>query len=390
MSMAAIALRPQECAASCGKILCLDQYGSIGGGQRSLLDLLPAFSQSGWDVRAAITGFGALHDNLRRNGYRTYSLPGRTYSSMRKRPLEILNYAAELPGIAAAVRMIVNTEGIDLLYVNGPRLLPPAAWVAQKTHIPLVFHCHNRLFQESAIILAGESLRLANARVIASCHYAAAPIKDYVWPERLKIVYNGVRQIAVNRRREPSDTWRIGVIGRVEKEKGQLEFVRAAKLVTEKLPGCRFYVIGSPLFSTSDYYRRVRATAGNAPVDFIEWQNDLSAIYSQLDLAVIPSNDFEATTRVILEAFSAGLPVIAFPSGGIPEVLEDEQTGFLTKEPTSEALADRILAIARMNPACLDCVVKRAKTEWAHRFTLEAYRDSVTDVLMQASHASGY
>ena len=37
----------------------------------------------------------------------------------------------------------------------------------------------------------------------------------------------------------------------------------------------------------------------------------------------------EATTRVILEAYSAGVPVVAFPAGGIPEVVENEQTGFL-------------------------------------------------------------
>ena len=45
-----------------------------------------------------------------------------------------------------------------------------------------------------------------------------------------------------------------------------------------------------------------------------------------LDLLLVPSTGPEATTRVILEAYAAGVPVIAFPSGGIPEVagtLED-------------------------------------------------------------------
>ena len=46
--------------------------------------------------------------------------------------------------------------------------------------------------------------------------------------------------------------------------------------------------------------------------------------------------------RVVLEAFSAGVPVIAFPAGGIPEAVIDGETGFLTREFTAEALAARI------------------------------------------------
>ena len=373
-----------------GNILCLDQYGSIGGGQRSLLDLIPAFRRSGWNVRAAITGTGALNETLCRNGCRTYSLDARTYSSTKKGPLEILKFARELPAITTTLQKLVESEKIDLLYVNGPRLVPPAAWISWKAKIPLVFHCHNRLFQESAIILLGESLRLANAWVIASCKYAAEPIKDYIWPARLNIFYNGVRQIERMQPRKRSEVWRIGVIGRVEKEKGQLEFVQAAKLVMEKFADCRFYVIGSAVFSGSEYYQRVKSAARHTSVEFIEWQNDLSAIYSNLDLVIVSSNALEATTRVILEAFSAGIPVVAFPCGGIPEVLEDERTGFLACEPTSKALASRILDVLRLNPAYLEAIVKHARREWAERFSLDAYRDHVSKLLTQASNAYRY
>jgi len=41
---------------------------------------------------------------------------------------------------------------------------------------------------------------------------------------------------------------------------------------------------------------------------------------ARLDLLLVPSTGPEATTRVIPEAYVAGVPVIAFPSGGIPEV----------------------------------------------------------------------
>jgi glycosyltransferase involved in cell wall biosynthesis len=92
---------------------------------------------------------------------------------------------------------------------------------------------------------------------------------------------------------------------------------------------------------------------------------------------------------VILEAFSAGIPVIAFPCGGIPEVLDDQRTGFLTSEPTSEALASAISTVLRVNPAYLKHIVEQARDEWARRFTLESYQEHVTQLLIDASDAHG-
>jgi glycosyltransferase involved in cell wall biosynthesis len=173
-------------------------------------------------------------------------------------------------------------------------------------------------------------------------------------------------------------------VGRIEPEKGQMEFVDAVKSISPYLPDCRFSVIGAPMFSGDDYYRAIVASSRGLPIDFIPWQEDVSQIYSELDLLVVPSGALEATTRVILEAFSAGVPVVAFPVGGIPEVVQDGHTGFLARGVTSEALAERILGVVQMNRSCLRCVATRAREEWRRRFTLAQYRDRVCDVLARA------
>jgi glycosyltransferase involved in cell wall biosynthesis len=251
-----------------------------------------------------------------------------------------------------------------------------------------VFHCHNRLLQPSAIALTGQALELASAHVIACCQNAAEPLREYVAPNRLHILYNGVADMAAGGLRFPDRIRKIGVVGRIEVEKGQLEFVRAARLVFEKAPECYFTVIGSPMFSGFEYYRKVVASSHGLPIDFIDWGSDMRKLYSDLDLLVVPSGAPEATTRVILEAYSAGIPVVAFPVGGIPEILEDGQTGFLAEDVTAEALANRILSIVRMNRRSVRAVVKRARKEWNRRFTLQAYRESVCGVLAQAMQPS--
>ncbi len=124
------------------------------------------------------------------------------------------------------------------------------------------------------------------------------------------------------------------------------------------------------------------------PVDFIGWQEDLRAVYADLDLLVVPSSCLESTTRVILEAYSAGVPVVAFPSGGIPEIVKDNETGFLTVEPTAGALVSRIHALLEMENTELMKIIHRAREVWAQRYTLEIYREGVCDVLEHAASLS--
>ena len=127
---------------------------------------------------------------------------------------------------------------------------------------------------------------------------------------------------------------RIGIIGRIAPEKGQMEFVNAVALLKDRIPQARFVICGAPLFgSGSDYFDAVRRQARGLPVEFIGWQPDVSHVLNDLDLLVVPSHQ-EGMGRIVLEAFSAGVPVVAFPAGGIPEAVIDGVTGFLTRQFT--------------------------------------------------------
>jgi glycosyltransferase involved in cell wall biosynthesis len=246
----------------------------------------------------------------------------------------------------------------------------------------MLFHCHSRLHQKSAAMLAGNGLRIANSHMIACCDYAAGPLMPYVDQDRACIVYNGVRPMNGGCTSKRSTRIRkIGVIGRIEVEKGQLQFVRAAKKIMTAFPDCQFKVVGSALFSDDTYLQQVKMASTDVPIEFVGWQQDPSKTFEELDLLVVPSSRAEATTRVILEAYSAGLPVVAFPSGGIPEVLKDGETGFLAADQTDEALARRIICIVQMEHSKVAAVVNRAKKEWRTKFSLDVYRQQICTML---------
>src|ERR1700719_3687804 len=113
-------------------ILFLDQFSNVGGGQRSLLELLPMVAQRGWKGRVAVPSEGAYSRQLRARGFPVELIPCGAYTSGRKKVSDIARYTWETPQITRKIQEIVTANHITLLYVNGPRLLPAAALVARR------------------------------------------------------------------------------------------------------------------------------------------------------------------------------------------------------------------------------------------------------------------
>jgi glycosyltransferase involved in cell wall biosynthesis len=359
------------------RILCIDQFPTLGGGQRCLLDLLPAFVEKGWKVELALPGAGPFAEASRTLGIRTHVLPLPVYSNVRKPPREMAKYATELPRLARTLGRIARSNQLDMFYVNGPRLLPAAALAAWYRRIPLIFHCHNRLHQFVAVQVTGQLLRLCSARVIGCCRYAIEPISPYVKRERLNIVYNGVAASPCDFEKGRKSLRRVGVIGRIEPEKGQLDFVLAARTIHRHFPNCCFSVIGAPMFSGRSYFDQVVEASRGLPVDFPGWKTDIANVLDSLDLLVVPSTRLDATPRVIIEAFAAGIPVVALPVGGIPEIIEDGITGFLAAAVSANALADRVLSVLNLPPANVRQVCRQAFTAWQSRHTINTFQQQV-------------
>jgi glycosyltransferase involved in cell wall biosynthesis len=103
---------------------------------------------------------------------------------------------------------------------------------------------------------------------------------------------------------------------------------------------------------------------------------------------VVPSAAHDPNPRVVLEAFSAGVPVVAFPSGGIPEIIQDGETGFLSIGRTPESLAQRMRDVLTMDKSSLGGVTGRARRAWEQSHQLERYRREIADCIRAAVAAT--
>ncbi len=353
-------------------VLFLDQYGDLGGAQRSLIEVAQAATAAGWRAHAGVPTEGALAEHLRAAGVAVRSLASSRYSMGSKTPADAARFLARLPAQAWRIYRLLRESRPNLVYVNGPRLLPAAAW-AVRGRTPLLFHCHNRL-TGSAAALAGRSLR--GASVISASRYTLEPLLPYVPPQRRLVIYNGAPPTA-HTPIPPSDSaWRIGLIGRIAPEKGHAVFLRAARILARDWT-CRFVICGAPMFGDpagGRYLQELRALAQDLPVEWLGFREDVGVVLAGLDLLVAPSLTHEATTRVIPEAYAAAVPVVAFATGGIPEILSDGETGFLVRERTPEALAARIQTVLSAGRAPLRAVAESGHARWKTDLTLDLFQ----------------
>jgi glycosyltransferase involved in cell wall biosynthesis len=370
------------------KILFVDQYAQLGGAQHCLLDVVAAVTASGWQAQLCLPEPGPLEQSARKVGAEVFFEPFGSYSPTRKTLSEMPRYVGESLKLARALESRIRADRPALLYTNGPRPLPSAAWTARRTRLPIIFHCHNRLMQPSAIRLTRTALQINRTHLIACCRFAAEPLKSIVREDRFHLIYNGVRgpdsgepQQRTTKRR------RVGVVGRIAPEKGQVEFVDAACMVMAQLPDCSFVVCGDALFLTPTVQRyadEVGRRAKGLPVEFLGWRDDVYPLIASLDVLVVPSAREPATTRVILEAFACGVPVIAFDSGGIGEVLADGETGILVKQHDAAALARAIVTLLQAGDSELSRLGANGQQEWRNRYAVERFQRDVIQVIDQA------
>jgi glycosyltransferase involved in cell wall biosynthesis len=189
-------------------------------------------------------------------------------------------------------------------------------------------------------------------RVVCVSEGQAARIRRAGVPAaRVAVIRNAIRAERFDRP-DPADRDRllglfpgrpgrvVGAAGRLSPEKGFGVLVAAAGSVARADPGVAFVLFGEgPL--RADLARRIAAEGLDGRFLLAGFRDDLDRLLPHLDLFVLPSFT-EGLPNVVLEAFAAGVPVVATAVGGTPEVVEEGLSGHLVPPGDPAALARHI------------------------------------------------
>ncbi|HKW94458.1 MAG TPA: glycosyltransferase [Methylomirabilota bacterium] len=133
----------------------------------------------------------------------------------------------------------------------------------------------------------------------------------------------------------------VATLANLRPEKGLLQLVEAAAVVTRKAPHARFVIWGDGLLR-GDLDALIRARGLTGIVEMPGPTGQPEVALKRCDVFVLPSLS-EASSNVVLEAMGTGLPVVATRVGGLPGLVEHESTGLLVPPDDVPALAQAIL-----------------------------------------------
>ncbi len=178
----------------------------------------------------------------------------------------------------------------------------------------------------------------------------------------------------------------VGILAVQRPEKDHATFLRAGRLVLDRMPDARLLVVGGgPMQGDSE---RLAAELGLGDrVVFAGMRDDIPRILTLVDVMVLSSFTVECFPFSILEAMSAGIPAVCTAIGGLPEMVEDGVTGHLVAPRDPAGLAEGILRVLEPDGRAAQ-MGAAAYRRLCDRFTLDA-AVAETERLFTAFAAAG-
>jgi colanic acid/amylovoran biosynthesis glycosyltransferase len=265
---------------------------------------------------------------------------------------------------------------------NGLRAMP----LASKLRVPLIVTFHGSdiaitdlryqktYFGFRNYFANKGKLKKSDAVFLAVSKFVQRKLLEQGFPsEKIFVQYTGV------------DTWKfrpastedrpiILFVGRLVEFKGPEFLIRAASEVQRQFPAVEVVLIGDgPL--RKDLERLAKQSLRcftflgvRTPEEVRDWMNRASMLC--MPSVTMRSGEAEGYGMVCAEAQAVGKPVVAFNSGGIPEIISHGVTGFLAPEHDWQALARNLVTLLQ-NPELRERFGRSAREAMLRQFDLE-------------------
>jgi glycosyltransferase involved in cell wall biosynthesis len=299
--------------------------------------------------------------------------------------------------VLALLRTILRRDRISLLHSHLYHANLYGRLAALRVGIPAVCTVHNIYTRRKLHRnLVNRWLARHTARIIA----VSSPVRDDVLrydrvvPSNVVVIPNGVdvdgfdlsltRQQARERLGIPKDRYVIGTLGRLEEQKGLPHLVEAIQLLSES--GMLVFLLIAGSGREEGRLREMVARFGlEDSVRFLGMRRDVPEVHRAMDVFALPSL-WEGLPIALLEAMASGLPVVATPVGGIPEVIRNGKNGLLVPPEDPVALAAALRRI-RHDAVLAEVLGREGRETVRERYThrrlaehvMEVYRESLRE-----------
>ena len=350
--------------------------------------LTNTLAENGYAVTILTTGTETDIEKAKQKGFRVIDVKGSTQN-----PLDIFSYMRNLK------KALKESKASVCLTFT----IRPAIWgnvVTRRLHIPTITNITGigPLFARKNIAYrAARTLYkfvLQKTAKIFFQNYDDMNIfleKGFVKPERAeRIPGSGIdhQYYQPMPRRIADGKFIFLFISRLVKDKGILEYVEAAKMLKNQLPGAEFRVLGpvwlQNLKDNTVTEQEIRQWVNEDIIHYLGDAKDVRPEIAAADCIVLPSYR-EGTSNVLLEASSMERPGITCNTTGCKEIIADNITGFLCKVQDAADLAAKMKMMFELTDEQRIEMGKKARqkviTEFDKQIVIDAYLKAIEKLI---------
>lgn len=161
----------------------------------------------------------------------------------------------------------------------------------------------------------------------------------------------------------------VGILAVLREEKDHATFLRAGRRIVDARPDARLLIVGDgPLREELEALADELALGDR--VVFAGMRADVDEMLRIIDVVVLSSFTIECLPFAVLEAMGAGLPSVCTAIGGLPELIEDDETGYLVPPRDPRGLAEAVLRVVA-DDARREAMGDAARRRLEQHFTLD-------------------
>lgn len=307
-----------------------------GGAERSFLDLI---SNPEITPCVAAPADGPILSEARSRRLETYVIPFGSIDSVH-RPFRLQDGFAALRSLYTAVHAlnsICKIGKIEIVHSNGLKAHVINAFARRAGGAFAVIHLRDIPLTKPER-LVWRLLKVTADRVVI---VSRACWPHETLPNKVVVIHNGIEipKDAAAKVTSAGNGLTIGFVGRIDHSKGLhllLSWLKAARTA-----GLNVRLIIRGRFDSNDtnYERAIFSQVDRDELrSFVSYEgfiSDTTKVYEGLDLVCVPSHVPDPLPRSVMEPMAFRIPVIAYPAGGIVEMITDGDTGFLADSEQS-------------------------------------------------------
>jgi glycosyltransferase involved in cell wall biosynthesis len=366
------------------KVLIVCAGGMLSGKEIVSVTLARELRARGWEIEFVTSRWGALefHDLLDAESFTYHQLwLGFIAATLKWAPLAMtVDQLRRWPSLVLGYRRILAWRKPDIvIHTNWHHALLLASFLQPSRDI---YWSHELLPPTAPYRAVFGMIARRVARMVCVSRAGAGSLKALgIEDAKLAVVNNGVAFDAEPPPPKPAKPLRLGIVGQIAPWKGHEDVVAALAILRTAGKEATLTIFGR---GEPGFVETLQAQAASLGVadrirlgGFVSRKSD---IYEAIDVCVVPSRFEEPFATSALEAALFGRPVIAAAVGGLPEIVEDHETGLLVRPACPDSLAQAICAFVR-SPDMVVSMGRTARLRAQDRFSASRFGRTFAELI---------